>query len=260
MYASALASVERNSTIEQKLQAAEAAIAAATEQPDEETRNLIGHIAALRGSLAVGQHQAETILAQAHRALEYLHPDNLAVQTAVAWQLGVAYHLQGNRNAARQSYTKAITASRTTGNLLFDIVATIGLGQVQEAENQLHLAADSYRHILQTVGDSPLPATCDAYLGLARIYYEWNNLDAAQQNAERSLYLAQQTEDVDTPAASEVFLARLMLAQGDAAGAAAQLMKVEQFVRQHHFERRLSEVAAMQIIVLLRQGELDAGG
>jgi len=262
MYASALASIERNSTIEQKLQAAEAAIAATTDQrglaPDDATRNLIGHIAALRGSLAVGQHQAETIMAQARRALEYLHPDNLAVRTAVAWQLGVAYQLQGDRIAAGQAFTEAVTASRKSGNHLFDIVATIGLGQVQEAETQLHLAADSYRHIVQTVGDSPLPAACDAYLGLARIHYEWNDLDAAQQDAERSLYLAQQTEEVDTPAASELFLARLKLAQGDAAGAAALLTPVEQFVRQHHFERRLSEVAALQVLMLLRQDALTA--
>lgn len=262
MYASALASIERNSTIEQKLQAAEAAIAAATDQqdlaPDDVTRNLIGHIAALRGSLAVGQHQVATIITQAHRALEYLHPDNLAVRTAVAWQLGVAYQLQGDRYAASQAYSEAIAASRTSGNHLFDLVATIGLGQVQEAETQLHLAADSYRHILQTVGESPLPASCDAYLGLARIHYEWNDLDAAQQDAERSLDLAQQTEEVDTPVASELFLAQLKLAQGDAAGAAALLMPVEQFVHQHNFERRISEVAALQILILLRQDNLAA--
>ena len=262
MYASALASIERNSTIEQKLQAAEAAIAAATDQqdlaPDDVTRNLIGHIAALRGSLAVGQHQVATIIAQAHRALEYLHPDNLAVRTAVAWQLGVAYQLQGDRHAASQAYSEAIAASRISGNHLFDLVATIGLGQVQETETQLHLAADSYRHILQTVGESPLPASCDAYLGLARIHYEWNDLDAAQQDAERSLDLAQQTEEVDTPVASELFLAQLKLAQGDAAGAAALLMPVEQFVHQHNFERRISEVAALQILILLRQDNLAA--
>jgi len=262
MYASALASIERNSTIEQKLQAAEAAITAATNQqglaPDDKTRNLIGHIAALRGSLAVGQHQPEIILAQARRALEYLHPDNLAVHTAVAWQLGVAYQLQGDRIAAGQAFNEAISTSRKSGNHLFDIVATIGLGQVREAETQLHLAADSYRHIVQTVGDSPLPAACDAYLGLARIQYEWNDLDAARQDAERSLYLAQQTEDVDTPAASELFLARLKLAQGDAAGAVALLKPVEQFVRQHNFASRLSEVAALQVHIFLRQGDLAA--
>jgi LuxR family transcriptional regulator, maltose regulon positive regulatory protein len=262
MYASALASIERNSTIEQKLQAAEAAIAAATDQqdlaPDDVTRNLIGHIAALRGSLAVGQHQVATIIAQAHRALEYLHPDNLAVRTAVAWQLGVAYQLQGDRHAASQAYAEAIAASRTSGNHLFDLVATIGLGQVQEAETQLHLAADSYRHILQTVGESPLPASCDAYLGLARIHYEWNDLDAAQQDAELSLDLAQQTEEVDTPVACELFLAQLKLAQGDAAGAAALLMPVEQFVHRHNFDRRISEVAALQILILLRQDNLAA--
>lgn len=39
--------------------------------------SLVGHIAAIRATLAVGQHQVETIIAQSRRALEYLHPDNL---------------------------------------------------------------------------------------------------------------------------------------------------------------------------------------
>ena len=40
-----------------------------------------------------------------------------------------------------------------------------------------------------------------------------------------------QIEGIDTPVASEVFLARLKLAQGDVAGAAVLLAEAEQFVQ-----------------------------
>ena len=56
----------------------------------------------------------------------------------------------------------------------------------------------------------------------------------------------------------EVFLARLKLARGDVAGAAAMLAEAEQSVRQHNFVHRIPEVAAAQVIVLLKQGDLAA--
>jgi LuxR family maltose regulon positive regulatory protein len=53
-----------------------------------------------------------------------------------------------------------------------------------------------------------------------------------------------------------VFLARLKLAQGDVNGASAILARTDQSVRQHNFVHRLPEVAAAQVLTLLRQGNL----
>lgn len=208
--------------------------------------------------MAVTQYQVETIIAQSRRALEYLHPDNLAFRTSTTWKLGYAYHLQGNRAAASQAYTEVISIGQASGNIIFTIMATIGLGNVQEAENQLYLAAQTYRRVLQLVGDPPLPAACEAYLGLARIFYEWNDVNAAQQHGQQSLQLARQVENSDRFVACEVFLARLKLAQGDVAGAAAILAKADQFARQHNFVFRMPEVAAAQVLTLLHQGNLAA--
>ncbi len=93
------------------------------------------------------------------------------------------------------------------------IVATIGLGNVQETDNQLHLAAETYRRVLQLAGDQPLPIACEAHLGLARISYEWNDLDAAEQHGQKSVQLARQIANTDRFVSCEVFLARLKLAR-----------------------------------------------
>jgi LuxR family maltose regulon positive regulatory protein len=260
-YASALTMVGKPaSSIEELLQAAEAALLAHMQDagPDEKIRDLVGHVAAIRAMLAVPQNQVETIIAQSRRALEYLAPDNLAVRTTTTWTLGYAYQLQGNRAAARQAYTEAISISQASGNIMVTIAAATCLGQVQEAGNQLYLAAESYQRVLELVGDPPWPAACEAYLGLARITYQWNDLDAAQQHGKRSLQLARQIENVATPAACELSLARLKLARGDVAGAAALLALAEQFVRKHNFVHRLPDIAAAQVLVLLRQGDLAA--
>jgi len=255
-YASVLLVTGQGTGVEQKLQAAEAALQGA--KPDDKTQDLVGRIAAIRATLAATQYQVETIIAQSRRALEYLHPDNLAFRTSTTWKLGYAYHLQGNRAAASRAYTKVISIGQASGNTIFTIMATIGLGSLQEAENQLYLAAQTYRRVLQLFGDQPLPVACEAYLGLARIFYQWNDVDAAQQHGQQSVQLARQEENTDRFVACEVFLARLKLAQGDVAGAAAILAQAGQFARQHNFVYRMPEVAAAQVLTLLRQGNLAA--
>jgi LuxR family maltose regulon positive regulatory protein len=256
-YASTLLATGQRTGVEEKLQAAEAALQGA--EPDDKNQDLVGRIAAIRATLAVSQHQLETIIAQSRRALEYLHPDNLAFRTSTTWKLGYAYQLQGDRAAASRAYTEAMSIGQASGNILFTILAIIGLGSLQEAENQLYLAAQTYRRALQLFGDQPLPAiACEAHLGLARIFYEWNDMDAAQQHGQQSAQLVRQVEGSDIFAACEVFFARLKLVQGDVAGAAALLAKAGQFVRQHNFVNRMPEVAAAQVLTMLHQGNLAA--
>ena len=127
-YASALTMTGQPiSSVEEKLQAAEAALQEA--EPDDKTRDLVGHIAAIRAMLAVTRNQVETIIAQSRRALEYLHPNNLPVRAAATWTLGIAYQLQGDRAAASRAYTEVISISQASGNIIITIPATIGLGQ-----------------------------------------------------------------------------------------------------------------------------------
>ena len=257
IYASALLFVSQTAGVEPKLQAAEAALQNA--EPYDKTRDLVGHIASIRATLAVTQHQVETIIAQSRRALEYLHPDNLPVRTATTWTLGHAYQLQGARAAARRAYTEAVAASEAIGHNIITIMATTGLGNVQETQNQLHEAIQTYRRVLQVVGDPPLPVACEAHLGLARIFYEWNDLDAAEQHGQQGVRLARQLEGIiDRSVACEVFLARLKLAREDVAGAAAILAEASQSVRRHNFVHRMSEIAAARVLTLLHRGDPEA--
>jgi LuxR family maltose regulon positive regulatory protein len=256
-YASLLLVNGQTTGVEEKLQAAEAALQGA--EPDDKTQDLFGRIAAARAMLALTRYQVEPMLAQSRRALEYLHPTNLSLRATAHWTLGFAYSLQGDRAAARKAYTEAISLSQASGIIFTTILATISLGNIQEAENQLSLAAETYRGVLQLAGEPPLPVACEAHLGLARVCYEWNDLDEALQHGQQSLHLARQYDRViDRFVLCEVFLARLKLAQGDVAGAAALLAEAGQSARQQNFVDRMPEVAAAQVLTLLRQGNLAA--
>src|SRR5437763_3142887 len=114
MYASTLSMTGQLTGVEPKLQAAEAALQG--HEPDHQTRNLVGYIPAIRALFAARQNQVETIIAQSRRALEYLHPSNLASRTSTLWTLGFASFLQGDRAAARLAYSEALALSQAAGN------------------------------------------------------------------------------------------------------------------------------------------------
>ena len=76
---------------------------------------------------------------------------------SATWALGAAYQQKGDRTAASRAFTEAISISQTIGHTFVTKLATMGLGRVQETENQLYLAAETYRHALQLFGDYPLP-------------------------------------------------------------------------------------------------------
>jgi LuxR family maltose regulon positive regulatory protein len=199
------------------------------------------------------------VLAQSHRALEYLDPENLFSRAMAHWTLGAAYQLQGDRAAARGAYTEVIENSQASEDLFTTILATMCLGILQEADTQLPLAVQTYQRALQFAGDQPLPHLCEAHLGLARILYEWNDLEEASQHRRQSLHLARQSDhEVEYSIACEVFLARLSLARGEVSGAAALLAEASQSAQQHNVVSRMPEIAAAQVLTFLRQGNLSA--
>jgi LuxR family transcriptional regulator, maltose regulon positive regulatory protein len=243
--------------VEEKLQAAEAALQGA--ELDDKTRDLIGQIAAARATLAGIRNQPAAVIPQARRALEYLHPDNLSSRCRANWTMGMAYMARGERDAAGQAFAEALSIAQASKSVIDIRLAATCLGEIQELDNQLYPAAETYRRVLQLLGDQPRPVDYRTYLGLARIFYEWNDLEAAEQHAQQSLQLARQYDRaIDRFIFSQVLLARLKLARRDVAGAAAMLAEAEQSVRQNNFLQRMPGVAAAQVMVLLRRGNVAA--
>jgi LuxR family transcriptional regulator, maltose regulon positive regulatory protein len=257
IYAWALLGGGQSTGVEDKLQAAEKALQGA--EPKDNTRDLIGQIAAARATLALSRYQPEAMITQARRALEYLRPENMASRFMANWNMAFAYRFQGERYAAGLAFKEALSIAQASKNIRNTSLATMCLGELQELANQLYPAAENYRRALQLLGEQPPPSASEAHLGLARIFYEWNDLDNAEQHGQQSLQLARlYDEAVDRFTISEVFLARLKMNRGDVAGAASMLSLTEQTARQKNFTHRLPEIAAAQVQVLLKQSNLLA--
>jgi LuxR family maltose regulon positive regulatory protein len=256
MHASALLFLSSVAGVEENLVAAERAL---KDAPDNgQIRNLIGHIALIRATVGVSQRDAETVYTQSQRALEYLHPDNLPMRTATVWTLGVAQNLQGNRAAAERAFRESLARSEAIGHFIIILMSSIGLGNTLEADNQLVEAHEMFHHALQRAGEPPLPVLCEAHLGLARIAYQWNDLDAAQHYAEQSVRLGRQIPTTDWFSGGEILQARIRMARGDAAGALAMLSESEQRVKRQPVAHWLPMIAAAQVEAMIRAGQITA--
>jgi LuxR family transcriptional regulator, maltose regulon positive regulatory protein len=257
MYASVLSVTGRSDQVEDKLQAAEA-VFEKQEHHNETTRDLIGQIAVLRAMSAAPTYNIDVILGHSRRALEYLLPEHLSVRTTANCMLGFAYQLQGDRTRASQAYLEAIRVGQASGNTFITMVALASLGLMQEADYQLYKAAETYQRFLHLAGDLPLPVACVATLGLARIFYEWNDLVAAEKNGQTALELARQLQSIDTFAECCLFLTRLSLTQGNVSNAVAHVNEAKRFVHQHNFPLELPIVFATEVRILITQENLVA--
>jgi LuxR family maltose regulon positive regulatory protein len=112
-YASTLSMIGKMDGVEGKLQAAEAVLQDAS--PDARTRNLIGHIAAIRALLAANQNQVDVIIAQSQRALEFLHPQNVPVRTATIWKLGLLTNSRESGRRLARLIPKRLPSARRRG-------------------------------------------------------------------------------------------------------------------------------------------------
>jgi ATP/maltotriose-dependent transcriptional regulator MalT len=122
-----------------------------------------------------------------------------------------------------------------------EVVLTVLLNEITAIPDDFVLVLDDYHVIDAQPADAGLTF-----------------LIAAQQHGQQAILLAQPIANTDRFIPYKIFLARVKLAQGETAEAAVILSEAMQFVRQHNFGNRIPEVAAAQVLVLLRQGHLVA--
>lgn len=244
--------------VEEILQAAEAALEAASALEDT-TRDLTGKIALARATLALHQFEIETIRVQACRALEYLDPVNLSYRSTAALTLGFAHFLNEDLDDAEQAYVEALSLAQAGGDIANITQATFRLIQIQSYRNQLHQAAEAYQRVLELVSEYSPSNAAVAYISLAEINYEWNNLDVAERYLEEGARLAQQYKHVvDRMVLNDLYLARVKLARGEVSSAESIVAQANQIVHQKNIRIRLQSLAYIKAWIHLRLGNLSA--
>lgn len=229
---------------ELRLQAIEDALQ--TTNTMDKTNELVGQIAPAHARSELDTHQADIVIAQCSLALKYLDPELLPVRITALWMLGVAYQLRDNRSKAHKAYIEVLTLSRKMGGNIIEVMANVGLGSLKEKENRLYEAEEFYRRAVLSNGDLPLPAICEAYLGLARICYMWNDLENSMQHVQKSVQLAKLVDSKDTILSCNIMIARIKLSQHHWKEASAMLADAKKYARDLRLLNRLPEIEEVQ--------------
>ncbi|RIX53911.1 LuxR family transcriptional regulator [Paenibacillus nanensis] len=222
---------------------------------DDKTNEIVGRIPAMPAASPMSSQQTDRLIELCRRALEHLNPELLPVRMTAVWLMGVAYQHRGERGKAQEAFAEVLSISRKLENNIIGVMAVLGQASLFEGENLLYEAEAHYRRALELAGEQPSPAVCEAYLGLARIHYERNDLEKAMQLTQMGAQLARRLQHSDFILASEIFIARLKLAYRDYAGASALLGEAKPFARERSLTNRLPDIAAVQALLLLRQGD-----
>ena len=236
--------------MEVKLQGA---VAASQRADDPPARDLCGQVSALKAWVAVAKHDVPSIHAETQQAFEKLHPHNQAVPTAAQCAQGLVSRSKGT--AALPSWPM----SRCLLQVIPPVTSCLswsrhGMASIELAVNQFHAAAKTYRDILQKLTDPTHSVACEAHLGLARIFYEWNDLDEAESHAPRSSKLAEPME-FDAGLSADAMVARVLEVRNRFAEASTLLANAASAAHRRRFTSRMEAIASLQAQDLLRRGE-----
>lgn len=255
-YASTLCIASKFDAVEDKLIAAEAALNG--KKRENFVRNLIGHIASTRAFLAITKRETKAALSQSKIALKNLDPDNVVVRTSSKWVLGMAYHAQGNLNDARTTLEDTISICNSTGNLVVGVSAASVLGKIYEEKNELHLAAATYQNVIKAQENMALIASAYfSHIGLARIFYEWNDIDKSLEHCLKSVELSRQLANTDVIIDCHIFLVRIKSYYHNYSEAQSILNSVHDTIKLNNFEERILDAARTQAMLMIKRGNLN---
>jgi LuxR family maltose regulon positive regulatory protein len=193
--------------------------------------------------------------------LEHLPEESLVVRAIVTQNLGVAYHWSGDPTAASRTLTQAVQLSRAAGQTFQTLTAMAILGRAQEMQGSLRQAFETYKEALELGaegGNQPVPFAGMAYVGLAGLLYEWDELDEAQGYALEGARLSALGGFVAYQVFGHGLLARIYGAQGRRDEALAALREAERLGQRCDYALVMALVAELRVRLWLSQGNVAA--
>ena len=235
-------------TVEQHLQAGEGTLLSVEMQ---------GHITAVRAWIAYRKGEPDRAVSLSRRAQELWPQMDPAIGCGLMALVGVGCIAQDDLAAGASAFAQARDLAQAGGNVLVEVAAQASLGTVSETMGHLHEAEAIYREALERALLHKSPTVAEAYIRLARVHREWNDLESARAFAEK-LMESSATWGVENALANGYLsLAAVLQAQNDIHGASKALAEVDRLFREHRLEpRSVPELGAMRAKLWVAQGRL----
>ena len=252
---------------ETMLDAAERASADAADEPFEPTVgratsmlvNVPAAIALDRGYLAELRGDAEATAAFATQALAELGEGEWMLKSIAQGLLAAAEWLRGRLAEAERGFASSIAGWQAAGQFTMIAWGCHHLGQVQRGQGRLDAAVRTCQQALERTavsGRAPLAVAGPAYVGLAEVAYQRNELDTALDHVTEGIALCRQFVYTTPLAAGLATLAWIRQATGDPAGALDAIGEAMQAAPVP--PGLVNPVPAQRARLLLAQGDLAA--
>src|ERR671918_2303748 len=256
---------------EDPLDAAERSFADA---PDESYEPSVGRGASLsanvpavmaldRAFLAGLRGDAEASTEFTSRALAEIREGEWMLDSLAQWHLAVAKWLQGRLPEAERAFASSLDQWSGTGEATLASWASHHLGLIQRGQGRLEAALETYHGALEFVGGPGrprLPSAGLAYVGVAEVAYQRDELDTALQEVTEGTALCRDLADTQSKSvALSVGLATLAWirqAGGDAAGALDAMAEAEQVGPGAGVTNLFNPIPAQRARLLLAQGDV----
>jgi LuxR family maltose regulon positive regulatory protein len=253
--------------IEIPLGAAERAAVASVDEPFAPSvgqgtswlANIPAAIALGHALLAYLRGDAEETVEFASRARNALASNEWMLDSVARWHLAVADRLCGRLEEAERAFTSGIAEWHRAGELGLAAVSCHHLGQVQRAQGRLDAALRTYQQTLEILaapGRQAQPAAGIAYVGMAEVAYERNDLEVAGRHVSTGIALCRQLSYIQPLAMGLATLAAIRSASGDAAGANEAMAEAMHVAPGPTVASLLNPVPAQHARWLLAQGDI----
>jgi len=218
-------------------------------------------IRAVSGYIAFKRGDLDGAVEKATSALDITPPDQAVLKSGVLDMIGSVQWLRGDLQAARQAFEEGIREARTASTIYLELNSLHGLTEICREEGRLHQAADYYRQGLDAIDDNDLQSThyeASFRLDLADAFREWNKLDEAEAEIQRSISIFQALSSDAFQGLGYAVLSRIQQAQGDFPAAKESQQAAQKHLRDVDVLGYRSWVDALTARLHLQQGKVSA--
>ncbi len=202
-------------------------------QTDPGLQDLTGEIAATRAVVASATGEYQKAIEEAHQALAYL-PERHHLRCGVLVGLGNALNFAGHLDEACQALEEGAHLAMESGQASVALSALCNKGNIEHTQGRLRQAMATFQAATDLEKGLPArsPVIAMAFMGLAELHYQWNDLQKGADLSEQAIRLADQWGHIETRALSRARCAGILLALGKRQKADETMQQMEE-VLQH---------------------------
>lgn len=197
---------------------------------DSQHASKLGAIYAFRSTAAMRQGKMGAAANWGRRALPLLSEADIVWRSSSLNAVAFLALQKGDLHEARQFFQQVDDLAQNKGNAPLRGMAAIFLGLICFIQGELHQAARYYRKLTNNQNNAEIhPTSLLATLPLTFIFYEWNELEKLQEQAQKVFHLSKQLLFMPQNflhVSVEIPLAILQHAQGETPLAIERLAKI----------------------------------